>query len=106
MLAGQAGSREAATRLGPLAVRGAASCEPPVAADGDRPASVGVVDLDLGIDRFHVNQREAERIDKLLASRRAGEQSPVAAIVSIGGDGRARLKGLMVEGRRLELSWD
>jgi hypothetical protein len=36
-----------------------------------------------------------------------GQEGPrrVLAILSIGTDGRARLKGLQVDGRRLELSW-
>ncbi|HZZ34933.1 MAG TPA: GDYXXLXY domain-containing protein [Caulobacteraceae bacterium] len=86
--------REDAARASPLVVRGEALCRP----------SIRAVDLDLGVKRFHVSQAEAERIDKLLANRRFGHESPVAAIVSIGQDGRARLNGLMVQGRRIDLA--
>jgi hypothetical protein len=98
-VAGVAESRGAAARIAPIVVRGEAQCEVP-AVKGDPP----VVDLDVGVTRFHVNQTEAERIDKLLANRRFGQESPVAAIVSIGQDGRARLNGLMVQGRRIDLA--
>jgi hypothetical protein len=104
-VAGVAPGRTQAQRLAPLVVRGSAWCTPSVApSDGD-PGQVGAVSLDLGVDRFHISQAEAERIEGLMASQRqSGGPSPVDAIVSIGQDGRARLKGLVVEGRRMELS--
>jgi len=103
-VAGQTETRAEALRLAPLAVRGGALCQAATAPSGDEPGRPGFVTLDVGVDRFHVSQSEAERIDTLLAGRRTGEEGPVSAIVSIGRDGRARLKGLVVEGRRLELS--
>jgi hypothetical protein len=58
------------------------------------------VSLDIGIDRFYLNQREAEAVDRaLLTGRRAD------AIVSVGTDGRARLIGIDVDGRRYDLDW-
>ncbi|MFI4976819.1 MAG: GDYXXLXY domain-containing protein [Caulobacterales bacterium] len=103
-VAGEAASRAAAARFAPLVARGRAFCTPPIAAEDGNDAQPGSLDLDLGVDRFYVDQAEAERIDAILASRRAGVDSPVSAIVSIGRDGRARMKGLLVNGQRIELS--
>ena len=61
--------------------------------------------LDLSIDRFYVNQAEAQRIEHALAEQRNDPSRRVLAIVSVGRDGRARLKGLMIDNRRLELNW-
>ena len=41
----------------------------------------------------------------MLREQRPGEETRAYAIVSIARDGQARLKGLMVDGERLELSW-
>jgi hypothetical protein len=59
--------------------------------------------LDLGVDRFHVNEAEGRAIDALLSHPAAtGTEGPVQAIVSLGHDGRARMKGLLVNGQRIE----
>lgn len=64
------------------------------------------VTLDIGVDRFHAEQDEAQAIEKALGARRPGDASPAAyAVVSVGTDGRARLKGVVVDGKRTDLTW-
>jgi hypothetical protein len=101
---GGATSRDNAQLLG-LPVKGSFTCSPPTPESADAAAMPGWVTLDLGVDRFHVNQADAERIERILRARNVDETTPAYAIVSIGRDGRARLKGLMLDGERLELSW-
>jgi|CXWL01.1.fsa_nt_gi uncharacterized membrane-anchored protein len=101
-LAGAAASRQEALSFGPLVVRGTASCMAAPPNVVDQPP--GVVRLDLGIDRFHINQADAQRIERVLRTQTLGERR-ILAIVSVGQDGRARLKGLQVDGERLELNW-
>ena len=60
--------------------------------------------LDLGIDRFHINQADAERIERVLREQR-GRATRASRSSRSARDGRARLKGLMVDGERFELSW-
>jgi hypothetical protein len=104
-LAGGATSREEAQLVGPLPVKGSFECSPPTAAEGNAPGFPGWVRLELGIDRFHINQRDALRIERVLREQRPGEETRAFAIVSVGRDGRARLKGLRVDGERFELNW-
>jgi hypothetical protein len=87
--AGWADTREAAARLGPVVVRGRAGCR------------AGGVEFDLGLKRFHAGRREAASIERLL-QRGDGRAE---ALISVGRDGRARLKGVRVDGRRVELEW-
>ena len=47
---------------------------------------------------------EAQAIEKALRQRRQGE-APAFAVVSVGDDGRARLKGVIVDGKRTDLTW-
>jgi hypothetical protein len=103
-LAGGADSREAAELLSTTAVRGSFTCMAPTPAL-DGPGTPGWVRLDVGIDRFYVNQTEAMRIERVLREQNVSEATRAFAIVSIGRDGRARLKGLMIDGERLELNW-
>jgi len=62
-----------------------------------------------GIERFYAPQKDAERIEKAL--RRfdpdvpPDKQPPVYAVLSIGKDGQARLKALLLGDERVELSW-
>ncbi|MDD3838078.1 MAG: GDYXXLXY domain-containing protein [Phenylobacterium sp.] len=93
-LAGAAATREAALKLGPVAVRGEASCL------GGEPTRVA---LDIGIDRIHADQEEAQAIEAAL--RGGPEAAEAVAIVSVGRDGRARLKGVIAGGRRTDLDW-
>lgn len=87
-------TRREALRLGRVAVRGSASC------GGDQ-----AVDLAVGIKRFHADQGEAEAMERLLRNRRPGEPVRAYALVSVGRDGRARLNGVQIDGRRVELDW-
>lgn len=96
-------SREAVLKGGgELAVRGGVYCSRLALEDGEANA----VTLDIGVDRFHADQDEAQGIEAALRRRRPGDGSPAAyAVVSIGQDGRARLKGVVVDGKRTELTW-
>lgn len=105
-LAGSAPSLEIARELGPIPVKGSFTCNPPSPADGATPGQPGLITMDLGISRFHINHAEAQRIERILREQRPGEEPSVYAIVSVGRDGRARLKGLLVNNERLELNWD
>lgn len=105
IFAGGAPSREGAKQIAPVPVKGTFTCsEPVIGADGD-PGMPGWVQIDIGVDRFHINQTAALRIERVLREQGPGEETRAFAIVSIGRDGQARLKGLMVDGERLELSW-
>jgi hypothetical protein len=98
-------SREEAQRIAPLVARGSFEClDPTPPADG-APGAPGWLRADVGIERFHINQADAERIDAILRDQRPGEAARAYAIISIGANGRARLRGLVVDGERLELSW-
>jgi len=102
---GASRDRAAAARFAPLLVRGRAYCRPPTAAsEGDSQAWPGALTLRLGIDRFYASQAEATRIANLLSPTGPDATAEVSAIVSIGQDGKARLKGLLVQGRRIEPS--
>lgn len=105
VLAGGALSRELAQQVGPLPVKGAFECFAPSPASADAPATPGWVRLHLGVERFHINQRDALRIERVLREQQVGGDSRAFAIVSVGRDGRARLKGLRIDGERLELDW-
>ncbi len=61
--------------------------------------------MDIGIRRFHASQEEAEAFDKALLNRKVGEVS-AWAIVSVGEDGRGRLKGVIVGDHRADLTWN
>ena len=104
-LAGSAPTRDEALQIAPLVVRGTFTCSTGIAPSDGFPGAPGWVMLQLGIDRFHANQSEAQRIERVLRDQRPGEDARVYAIVSVGEDGRARLKGLIVDGERLELGW-
>ena len=105
VVVGSAGSREQAELMGPLVARGEFTCNPPTEASGDVPPQPGWVRVMLGADRFHVNQREAERIDRVLREQKPGEPARAFVVMSIGTDGRARIKGLVVDDQRFDLTW-
>lgn len=95
---GSAASRAQAAPKGPITVKANAYCMTG-SFRGD------MVRLRLkGVERFHADQEESQAIEKALNASRTGP-AQVFAIVSIGADGQARLKGLEVNGRRTELSW-
>lgn len=90
-------SREAALKLAPLAVQGQVGC-------WEGGENTSTVSLNIGIDRFHASQKEAQKIEAALRATNA--ETPTAfALVSVGSDGRARLLGIEVEGRRIMLDW-
>lgn len=104
VLAGGADSRNAAQDLGAVPIKGSFTCQDPFAlSDGE--TQPGWTRLDLGIDRFHINQQDAERIERVLREQRPSEETRAYAVVSVGRDGRARLRGLIIAGERLELNW-
>ena len=65
--------------------------------------------IDFGIERFYAPQKDAERIEKALQRFNPDvppeKQPPVYAILSVGKDGQARLKALLLGDERIELSW-
>ena len=97
MVAGVAGTRHEAEAQGEVVVRGAAYCS-----DGGGPQPP--VTLDIGVDRFHADQRQSEAMAKALGS--GDSKVPHAfAVVSIDAQGKARLKGLILDGHRTDLTW-
>jgi hypothetical protein len=106
-------SREEAAAHAPLVAKGGANCfmqtrwvePPPVDATGAEPApeppQQAVVSANLGVERFYIGQAEAERIERVLRDQEPGE-GRAFAIISIGADGVARLKGLVIDGERIE----
>jgi hypothetical protein len=100
---GGASTREGARKLGPIVVRGSAWCARVV--DPRIQQDVEAVTLDIGVRRFHADQDEAERMDRVLRARRPEAASQAFAVVSVGQDGRARLKGVILNGQRTDLSW-
>lgn len=91
---GAGASQAAAARLGVLTVRGRAVCE---------PGEPHQINLDLGLTRLHAAQDQAERLSRAL--RAGGENPPVYAVVSVGRDGRPRLKGVRLGNERIDLDW-
>ena len=110
---GAASSRDAAmaiasqsgrSRAG-LAARGTAFCSEFVD-QGVGPQRHASVQMRLlGVERFYASQRVAERIDALLRTQSADNEPQVFAILNVGRDGRARLKGLRVNREVIELNW-
>jgi len=104
VVAGGAVSRDQAQLLG-LPVKGQFACETPFAGLPDAEPRPGWVRLDLGVDRFYINQTDALRIEAVLREQNVDEASRAFAVVSIGRDGRGRLRGIVVDGERLDLNW-
>jgi hypothetical protein len=102
-------TRQAALRLAPVAVRGDLACSRGVVSEFGRaagqPAGETSLMVDLGINRIHLEQTQAEAMERQL--RRFGADQPVEAdaIVSVGRDGKARLVGVVVGGKRTDLDW-
>jgi hypothetical protein len=103
--AGGAPSREGATQIAPITVKGTFTCSEPIIGVNGGAGAPGWVSLDLGFDRFYINQAEAERIERILREQRVSENTRAYAIISLARDGRARLKGLLIDNERLELNW-
>jgi len=110
VVVGAASSRETALKLGEVAVRGSFVCfaaspgwrRPGQAADSPEASALTV---DLGVNRLHVDQARAEAMQLDLRGVIDAEPRTDYAIISIGRDGKARLKGLIVAGKRTDLSW-
>lgn len=95
---GVAETRAAAERFAPVTALGDAYCVPPVA---DSPGGVSTW---LGVERFHLDQADAERIAGAM-SPTSEHPIPVSAILSVPDNGQTRVKGLMVGGRRIVPGW-
>lgn len=71
--------------------------------------STGYSRIEYGIERFYATQKDAERIEKALRGFNPDlpeeQRPPVRAVLSIGGDGQARLKALLLGDERVDLSW-
>ena len=116
---GGGASRTEALKHGPLVVRGEANCRQDILPPGAPPADASaepapnpaaetrqtVVTLDIGIDRFYADQAQAEALEDSLRDQGRAGAPPAFAIVSIGRDGRGRLKGVEVGGTRADLNW-
>lgn len=98
-LLGSASTRQEALEVGPIPVEGSFTCNPP----GEMQP--GAVFVDLGVDRFYINQTDAERIERVIRAQSPNKETRAYAILSIGRDGHARLKGLLVDNERFELNW-
>lgn len=105
-LVGAASSRASALRLGEVAIRGDGLCfgMGRVVIGGREVPETLSATIDIGVDRIHLDQDEAQRLEKALRGR-DGEPPPSWAVVSVGGDGKARLKGVIVGDQRVDLSW-
>lgn len=99
---GGGATRAEALRHGPIALRGRADCDAPAPEIETRPQ---VVRLQLGVNRFHTDQAQAEAMDRALRVRRPGDPATAFAVISAGEDGRGRLKGVILNGRRTDLTW-
>ena len=93
--------RATAARFGPIQMRGKANCW----GDSHDPADRARVAIDVGVTRFHADQKQSESFDKALRDRKVGEAT-AWAVVSVGEDGRARLKGVIIGGHRADLTWN
>ncbi|MEZ5956358.1 MAG: GDYXXLXY domain-containing protein [Hyphomonadaceae bacterium] len=105
VIAGGATSRDDAERLGSLPVKGSFDCMAPTPATADAPELPGWLRLDVGVDRFHINQTDAVRIEQVLRGQSPDEGTRALAVLSVGRDGRARLKALLIDGERFDLNW-
>jgi hypothetical protein len=101
LVSGAGETRAEALAAGEVAVRGSAVCF----RVRDDAEAQNAVRLEIGVDRFHADQVEAERIEAVLRRRLEGDPVGAAAVISVGRDGRARLKGIVLDGRRLDLNW-
>jgi hypothetical protein len=86
-------------------VKGTFTCSPPTPPQEGIEGMPGWLTLNLGVDRFHINQADAERIERVLRDQRTAEETRAFAVLSVGRDGRARLRALKIDGERFELRW-
>lgn len=105
-LAGSGPSRDDANLVpDTVLARATFYCSPPTPAADGVQGMPGWISIDFGVDRFHINQTEALRIEAMLRGQRSTDAQRVFAIFSVAADGRARLKGVIVDDERLELNW-
>jgi hypothetical protein len=97
-VAGVADSQAAAKRFSALTAPGDAYCVP------NAPDANGSVATWLGVDRFYLDQADAQRVAAAMSAT-SEAPIPVSAIISIGHDSRARMKGVMVGTRRIAPGW-
>jgi len=102
---GAAATRAEALALGAIAVRGEITCTQGAPATDQSDGFPGWIGADVGVSRYYAAQSEALRIERVIREQTPGEDTRVYAILCIGDDGRARLKGLIVDDQRLELGW-
>ncbi len=99
------GARAAAAPLGDVVVRGAATCNPPSPPSTEvKTGQPGNVTMRLAVERFHADQDEAVALETAMRDVPDGE-TRLFAILSIGKDGAPRTKGLIVDGKRVDLTW-
>ncbi|MES3029703.1 MAG: GDYXXLXY domain-containing protein [Pseudomonadota bacterium] len=97
-------TREAAkAKGGDVLIRGGVYCSR--VAVGEVGESREAVTLDIGVERFHAGQDQAQAMETALRGRRDPGAAPAFAVVSVGDDGRARLKGVILDGKRTNLDW-
>jgi hypothetical protein len=97
-VAGAGLTRGEAAKYGSLVAVGDAYCQ---AINGDPPTLIA----DLGVSQVSLSQPEAQRISGLQSAAPASPGSGVLVLLSIGQDGQARPKGLLVGAQRVEPSW-
>lgn len=102
VLVGGGATREAARKFGEMVVKGNAWCRGLGNVGGQDQEAVS---LEIGVDRFHAAQVDAERMERDLRALRPGQPAQAFAIVSVGQDGRARLKAVIIGGKRMDLDW-
>jgi hypothetical protein len=95
---GVADTQAAARRFSALTAHGDAYCVPTV------PDTGGSVATWLGVDRFYLDQADAQRVAAAMSPTSEGP-APVLAIISVGADGRARMKGVTVGAQRIAPGW-
>lgn len=96
--------RRAAEAVGERVLRGGLSCTPdftPLANGADSAENARRIQMVIGIDRIHLAQAEAEAMAVEL--NRGGPARGALAILSVDPTGKARLKGVVVGGRRVDL---
>lgn len=105
VLVGGYATRPKSLPYGEVVVRGTARCEPPFTPEpgGDGATTPATVFLDLSVDRFFADQDEAEALEKILRDRDNVDRT--AAILSVSEDGTVRTKGILIDGKRVELTW-
>lgn len=62
-------------------------------------------DLRYGIERIYAQQSEAEAIDRAVRVIGEGADARLKVVASLGGDGRLRVKGIIMGGQRTDFGW-